>query len=151
MEPHFSGFQLNHMKAIEGRGAGVPNYKNDVLVSVIESVMPIGPAQWDVVASRYRVQSGETVLQEAQDIKRHFSTNKNLNNCGKVPTGASHPSDMTARWCQTNNALSGAGNKFPNDTKFLPVDGRPDLNEVASFNAEILHLEMLLTCYIFNN
>ena len=58
MEPHFSGFQLNHMKAIEGRGTGVPNYKNDVLVSVIESVMPIGPAQWDVVASRYRVQSG---------------------------------------------------------------------------------------------
>ena len=137
MEPHFSGFQLNHMKAIKGRGTGVPSYKNDVLVSVIESVMPIGLTQWDVVASRYRVQSGETVLREAQDIKRHFSTNKNLHNCGKVPTDASHPSDMTARWCQTNNALSGAGNKFPNDSKFLPVDGRPDLNEVASLKAEI--------------
>ena len=65
----------------------MPSYKKDVLVSVIESVMPIGLTQWDVVASRYRVQSGETVLREAQDIKRHFSTNKNLNNCGKVPTG----------------------------------------------------------------
>ena len=41
------------MKAIKGRDTGVPNHKNDVLVSVIESVMPIEPAQWVVVASRY--------------------------------------------------------------------------------------------------
>ena len=47
--------------------------------------------------------------------------------------------------------LSGAGNKFPNDSKFLPLDDRPDLNDEASFNAEILHLEMPLTCCIFNN
>ena len=47
--------------------------------------------------------------------------------------------------------LSGASNKFPNDSKFLALDGRPDLNSVASFDAEILHLEMPLTCYIFKN
>ena len=51
----------------------------------------------------------------------------------------------------TFSPLSGAGNKFHYDSKFLPLDGRPDLNEVASFNAEILQLEMPLTCYIFNN
>jgi hypothetical protein len=47
--------------------------------------------------------------------------------------------------------LSGAGSIFLYDSKFHPHDGRSELNEVASFNAEILHLEMPLTCYIFNN
>jgi hypothetical protein len=47
--------------------------------------------------------------------------------------------------------LSGAGNMFLYDSQFYLHDGRSELNEVASFNAEILHLEMPLTCYIFNN
>ena len=33
------------MKAIKGRGTGVPNYKNDILVNVVEAIVPIGPVQ----------------------------------------------------------------------------------------------------------
>ena len=40
---------------------------------------------------------------------------------------------------------------FLYSSKFHPHDGKSELNEIASFNAEILHLEMPSTFYIFNN
>ena len=87
------------MKARGGRAAGVPNYQNDVLINVIEAVLPDGPLQWSIVAQRYQEASGEREIRDGHDIKRHFTTHKNLCNNGKKVTGSSAPKPQVAR-CQ---------------------------------------------------
>ena len=58
------------MRPAKGRGVGVPNYKNDMLINVIEAVLPNGATLWQVVAKRYQEVSGEANLREVQDIRR---------------------------------------------------------------------------------
>lgn len=87
------------MKAKGGRAAGVPNYQNDVLINVIEAVLPDGPLQWSIVAQRYQEASGEREIRDGHDIKRHFTTHKSLCNNGKKVTGSSAPKPQVAR-CQ---------------------------------------------------
>jgi hypothetical protein len=83
----------------KGRGVGVPNYKNDLLINCIEAILPDGAMQWQLVASRYKEVSAEAELRDAHDLKRHFNTNKNLCDNGKKVTGSAAPKPMTAR-CQ---------------------------------------------------
>ena len=83
----------------KGRGVGVPNYKNDLLVNCIEAILPDGAMQWQLVADRYKAVSGETELRDCHDLKRHFTTNKNLCDNGKKVTGSAAPKPMSAR-CQ---------------------------------------------------
>ena len=52
----------------------MPNYKNEVLINLVEAVLPTGAMMWVIVADRYQVASGEVSVREGQDIKRHFTT-----------------------------------------------------------------------------
>lgn len=88
------------MRASKGRSAGVPNYKNELLINVIEGILPNGPALWQMVARRYQEVSGEMNIREVQDIRRHFTTHKNLCDNGKKVTGSSAPKESVAR-CQS--------------------------------------------------
>jgi hypothetical protein len=83
----------------KGRGVGVLNYKNVLLINCIEAILPDGAMQWQLVASRYKEVSGEAELRDAHDLKRHFNTNKNLCDNGKKVTGSAAFKPMTAR-CQ---------------------------------------------------
>jgi hypothetical protein len=83
----------------KGRGVGVPNYKNDLLINCIEAILPDGAMQLQLVASRYKEVSGEAEFRDAHDLKRQFTTNKNLCDNGKKVTGSAAPKPMTAR-CQ---------------------------------------------------
>ena len=42
--------------AIQGKGkkVGTPNYKNEVLLNLIEFYLPAGNEQWKIVAQRYQ-------------------------------------------------------------------------------------------------
>ena len=43
-----------------------------MLLDVIEAILPAGAEQWKIVAQRYQIISGEVVLRDYDDIKRHF-------------------------------------------------------------------------------
>ena len=87
------------MSKTKGRSAGVPNYKNDLLINVIEAILPDGPLQWRTVATRYKEASGEADERDPHDLKRHFTTSKNMCDNGKKKTGSSAPKPTVAR-CQ---------------------------------------------------
>lgn len=61
--------------AIQGKGkkVGTPNYKNEVLLNLIEFYLPAGNEQWKIVAQRYQEVSKEAFLRYHDDIKRHFN------------------------------------------------------------------------------
>ena len=64
-----------------------PNYRNDVLLTIIAEVLPVGAQMWEDVASQYQIAAGENEKRDADVIKRHF--NDKLCNGNKKPTGNS--------------------------------------------------------------
>ena len=57
----------------KGKRAGTPNYKNEILLNLIEYYLPAGTEQWKIVAQRYQEMSKEVNLRDHDDIKRHFN------------------------------------------------------------------------------
>ena len=77
-----------------GRASGSVNYEKELLLNIIEAIIPDGAVGWKLVAERYFIASKDEVLRDYQVIKDYFI--KNLCNQGKVkPTGKSSPSDLT--------------------------------------------------------
>jgi len=68
-----------------GRRSGTPNYKNDILIAIIEELLPNGNLQWQTVAERYMLLSGELQLRSVDDLKKHW----HFKLCNKLnkPTG----------------------------------------------------------------
>ena len=68
-----------------GRRSGTPNYKNDILIAIIEELLPNGNLQWQTVAQRYMELSGELQLRSVDDLKKHW----HFKLCNKLnkPTG----------------------------------------------------------------
>ena len=67
------------------RRAGAKNYKNDVLIAIIEEVLPNGELGWDAVALAYQEQTSEETKRDTDDLKRHWI--RNLCKGMKKPTG----------------------------------------------------------------
>ena len=68
-----------------GRSGGVPNYKNDILIDVVELYLPRGLEAWREVALAYQRESMETVLRRGEDLRDNW--NKKLCNRMQKPTG----------------------------------------------------------------
>ena len=68
-----------------GRKSGNPNYKNGILISIINEIKPNGALLWQSVANIYHTRSGEVLARNPDDIKRHW----HLTLCNKMnkPTG----------------------------------------------------------------
>ena len=97
LSPHYLYFW--HKMKGKGRAVGVPNYQNDLFINCVEAILPDGALQWTMVAQRYHQVSGEKELRENHDLKRYFTTHKNLCDNGKKVTGSSAPKPQVAR-CQ---------------------------------------------------
>jgi hypothetical protein len=54
------------------RSKGKQNYKVDVLIQVVEEKPPNGAQGWQEVAFLYQQRSGELVLRDYEDVKRHW-------------------------------------------------------------------------------
>ncbi len=67
------------------RKKGVVNYKNNVLINIIEEILPNGELGWEAVAIPYQGKSNEEMQQDTTDVKKHWM--KNLCNSMKKPTG----------------------------------------------------------------
>ena len=69
-----------------GRAAGIPNYKNDKLILIINRHLPRGDEEWKQVAILYKAASGESVLRTVDSLQANW---KKLCNGFKKPTGSS--------------------------------------------------------------
>ena len=85
------------MRPARGRAVGVSNYKNDILLNVVEEVQPTQAPMWQIVAQRYQEMSGEITIREAKDIRRHFTTLRNLGTHGKKATKSASKNSATRR------------------------------------------------------
>jgi len=67
------------------RAKGKANYKTDVLIQVVEELLPNGAQGWTEVARLYQVRTGEFTVREYDDVKRHWI--EKCCNKFKKPTG----------------------------------------------------------------
>jgi hypothetical protein len=68
-----------------GRSGGVPNYRNDILINVVEEYLPQGLEAWRGVALAYQRESMESTLRRGEDLRDNW--NKKLCNRMLKPTG----------------------------------------------------------------
>jgi hypothetical protein len=64
---------------------GSVNYKNKVLIKIINELLPNGEVGWEAVATAYFNQSKEKVLRNTTDVRKHWI--KNLCNNMQKLTG----------------------------------------------------------------
>jgi len=69
------------------RSKGKANYKVDVLILVVEEKLPNGAHAWQEVAALYQARSGESLLQDHDDVKRHWTDKC----CNKLKEADWHP------------------------------------------------------------
>ncbi len=68
-----------------GCAGGIPNYKNDIIINIVERLLPQGLAAWKQVAAEYQRETGETTLCQGEDLQENW--NKKLCNHMQEPTG----------------------------------------------------------------
>jgi hypothetical protein len=68
-----------------GRQPGCPNYQNNILIRVVDRILPNGNEGWCLVALGYQKDSGEEILHSEDDLKKNLFC-KLCNNM-KKPTG----------------------------------------------------------------
>jgi hypothetical protein len=54
------------------RSKGKVNYKVDMLIMVVEEMLPNVAQAWQEIAVLYQSRSGEMVLRDPNDVKRHW-------------------------------------------------------------------------------
>ena len=64
---------------------GRPNYQNNILIPIMERILPDGIEGWHLVALMYKEKSKEEVLWAEDDLKKNWI--KKLCNNFKKPTG----------------------------------------------------------------
>ena len=79
----------------KGRSSGVPNYQTNILLNIIEAVLPVGSLMWQTVASRYHEASKEPNLRDFNDVKRKFG--ELHKHCKAQPNGTKTVKDSQAR------------------------------------------------------
>ncbi len=68
-----------------GRAGGSPNYRNNILINIVEQYLPLGLEAWREVALVYQRESMEATLRWAEDLWDNW--NRKLCNRMKKPTG----------------------------------------------------------------
>ena len=76
-----------------GRVGGVPNYRNEILIEIVERHLPQGLEAWREVALAYQRETNEPTLHRGEDL--HDNWNKKLCNRMQKPTGK--PGALTER------------------------------------------------------
>lgn len=71
-QDNFSDIGMADPKS-KGRKKGVPNYNIEILLNVIESILPTAQFDWIKVAAAYMKASREGHLRDGADIRRFFN------------------------------------------------------------------------------
>ena len=72
--------------SIMARQRGSPNYQNQVLIGIVEQMLPNGSYAWTAVADAYQRASGEKTVRSGDDVRKHWL--RKLCNNMKKPTGS---------------------------------------------------------------
>jgi hypothetical protein len=131
--------------AAKGKRAGTPNYKNELLLNVVELVLPSGAEQWKIVAQRYQQSSGEAFLRFYDDVRIHFNEKlckKNQRQTGINNKSAPLPYVARAQEIQRkiliNEAAMNLGGDNENDEDDDDDDDDDD-EDVNDFEASATH------------
>ena len=68
-----------------GHKAGAQNYKNNLLIPIVEHELPTGAEGWAVVAGLYKEASSEVAFCDHSDLSNHWL--EKLCNWFNAPTG----------------------------------------------------------------
>ena len=85
--------QQANPRSSRGRSSGTPNYRNDILINIVEQQLPQGLEAWRNVACLYQSAANENELRRGEDIRDNWI--RKLCNNFKKPTGK--PGDLTDR------------------------------------------------------
>ena len=77
----------------KGRVAGIPNYKNDILIDIVERLLPQGLEAWREVAAVYQRESNEGTLRRGEDLRDNW--NRKL--CNRMQKLTGKPGALTDR------------------------------------------------------
>jgi hypothetical protein len=85
--PSFANFfpAIRQFNVMMARTKGSVNYKNNVLINIINELLPNGEVAWEAVCTEYFTQSTEKALRNTTDVRKHWI--KNLCNNMQKPTG----------------------------------------------------------------
>ena len=127
--------------AAKGKRAGTPNYKNDLLLNVVEVVLPAGAERWKIVAQRYQQSSGESFLRFYDDLRRHFNDklckkNQRKNNKSAPLLHVARAKEIQ-RKILINEATMNLGEDNENDED--EDDDDDDDEDVNDFEASVAH------------
>jgi hypothetical protein len=86
---HMNSSSFQKGSGQSGRRSGFPNYKREILLNIINDILPVGQEHWKEVANRYKVAASENCVRDSVDLKRHFL--EKLCDRNKKPTGVSSP------------------------------------------------------------
>jgi hypothetical protein len=90
--------------AAQGHVTGKKNYKNNILINIIEEELPRGSKGWENVATLYQFLSKEVDHQDVKDTKLHWV--KKLRNNYKKPTGTmGEPGNCINKCIEIANAI----------------------------------------------
>ena len=113
-----------------GRKAGAQNYKNNLLIPIVERELPTGAEGWAVVAGLYKEASGEAAFRDRSDLRNHWF--EKLCNCFKAPTGRKGEDGDHINRCirierqimakTDSGLLGGSESELELEVRFLPED-----------------------------
>ena len=67
----FASARLNALQTAV-RHSHTVNYKNDVLIDIIEEILPNGELGWEAIAIAYQAKTNEESLQDTTNVKKHW-------------------------------------------------------------------------------
>ena len=92
-----------------GRAAGIRNYRNDLLIPIVEGILPQGAEGWRLVAASYKTASREPDLRDHDALRENWV--KKLCNNFKKPTGRTGENgDRIARCIEIERRIQAAAN-----------------------------------------
>jgi len=78
-----------------GKPKGSKNYQKEILLEIIEDVLPAGAEDWKLVLERYKDRTKDNAPRDPDDVKRYFFE-KLANKC-RAPTGQSCPPALVSK------------------------------------------------------
>jgi hypothetical protein len=105
------------------RRKGARNYKNALLIRIIDQVLPNGELGWQAVATAYKEAAGEDTVQNSDNIKKHWI--RNCCNGMKKPTRQPGGKNGSIHKCigieklimeKTNSRVYGLGDNSPSNS-----------------------------------
>ena len=111
-----------------GRVPGRANYQNNILIPIIERILPNGAEAWRLVAIAYKAESGEHELQTEEDLRNNWAR-KLCNNFKKLTCNTSNNMDQIHCCieikrhiqCQMNSGILGASSAKDEITLILKI------------------------------